>query len=123
MFYLTSKFHDNRVNHFGFMEGGAFEAPPQAQELQKSPGGIGLTPVYLQNLFHCRSTDCFLRDHENKLYLAKPRTDYLKCSSSYIMVFSFEMTFQRGGETLKLHPTLRGRYIKLLSNRISTRQS
>ena len=22
--------------------GGAFEAPPQAQELQKSPGGIGL---------------------------------------------------------------------------------
>ena len=22
MFYLTSKFHDNRVNTFGFMEGG-----------------------------------------------------------------------------------------------------
>ena len=27
IFYLTSKFHDNRVNIFGFMEG-AFEAPP-----------------------------------------------------------------------------------------------
>ena len=49
MFYLTSKFHDNRVNNFGFIEGGgAFKAPPpQAQELQKSPGGIGL------NLFLC----------------------------------------------------------------------
>ena len=45
MFYLTSKFHVNRINSFGFMEGGggAFEAPPpQAQELQKSPGRIGL---------------------------------------------------------------------------------
>ena len=42
MFYLTSKFHGNRVNTFGFMEGGAFEAPPPAQERQKSPGGIGL---------------------------------------------------------------------------------
>ena len=44
MFYITSKFHDNRVNTFGFMEG-AFEAPlppPQVQELQKSPVGIGL---------------------------------------------------------------------------------
>ena len=27
MFYLTSKFNDNRVNTFGFMEGGAFETP------------------------------------------------------------------------------------------------
>ena len=38
MFYLISKFHDDSVNTFGFMEGGgggAFEAnpPPQAQEL------------------------------------------------------------------------------------------
>ena len=43
MFYLTSKFHDNRVNTFGFMGGGgeAFEAIRQAQELQKTPGGIG----------------------------------------------------------------------------------
>ena len=37
MFYLTSKFHDNRVNAFGFMEGGG--------ELQKRPGGIGLTEL------------------------------------------------------------------------------
>ena len=42
MFYLTSKFHDNRVNTFVFMVGGggggAFEAPPppQALELQKT---------------------------------------------------------------------------------------
>ena len=47
MFYLTSKFHDNRVNTFGFMEGGGggglLKPSPQAQELQKSPGGIGLT--------------------------------------------------------------------------------
>ena len=35
MFYLTSKFYDNRVNTFGFMGGGAFE-------VQKGPGGIGL---------------------------------------------------------------------------------
>ena len=28
MFYVTSKFDDNCVNSFGFMEGGAFEAPP-----------------------------------------------------------------------------------------------
>ena len=52
MFYLTSKLHDNSVNTFGFIE----PPPPlhqththkhththiQAQELQKSPGRIGL---------------------------------------------------------------------------------
>ena len=37
MFYLPSKFHENRVNTFGFMEVGG-----EGQELQKSPGGIGL---------------------------------------------------------------------------------
>ena len=45
MFYLTSKFYDNRVNTLGFMEGGPLKPPPptpQTQELQKSPGGIGL---------------------------------------------------------------------------------
>ena len=47
MFFLTSKFHDNRFNTFGFMGGGGglLKLPPphtQAQELQKSPGGIGL---------------------------------------------------------------------------------
>ena len=50
MFYLTSKFHYNSVNTFGFMEGGGGEllkpplppSLPQAQELQKGPGGIGL---------------------------------------------------------------------------------
>ena len=43
MFYLTSKFHDSRVNTFGFMEGGGFwSSPPQAQEVQKSPGRIRL---------------------------------------------------------------------------------
>ena len=37
MFYLTSKFHVNRVNTLGFMEGGrAFKASSQAQELQKA---------------------------------------------------------------------------------------
>ena len=28
MFYLTSKFHNNRVNTFGFMEGGLLKRPP-----------------------------------------------------------------------------------------------
>ena len=41
MLYLTFKFHDNSVHIFGFIEG-AFEAPPPAQELKESPGGIGL---------------------------------------------------------------------------------
>ena len=41
-----------------------------------------LTPVYLQNLFTPRSTEYFIRDLENKLYLAKPRTEYLKRSFS-----------------------------------------
>ena len=41
MFYLTSKFHDNCDNTFGFMEGEGFWSPPpqtQTQEIQKSPG-------------------------------------------------------------------------------------
>ena len=43
MFYLTSMFHDNRVNTFGFMGGGGgLLKPSQAQELQKRPGGIRL---------------------------------------------------------------------------------
>ena len=43
MFYLISKFHDNNFHIFEFMEGGDSPPPPtQAQELQKSPGGIGL---------------------------------------------------------------------------------
>ena len=46
MFYLTSKFHGNRVNTFGFMKGGGgLLNPPQAQELQKSTGGLGLSNV------------------------------------------------------------------------------
>ena len=36
MFYLTSKFHGNRVNTFGFMEGGGGGGASQAQELQKA---------------------------------------------------------------------------------------
>ena len=46
MFYQTFKFHVNCINTFGFMEGGHLKPPPpppiQAQELQKSPGRIGL---------------------------------------------------------------------------------
>ena len=56
MFYLTSKFHDNRVNSFEFMEGGGGgllkPPPPEAQELQKSPSGIGLTS-------HCADCDLY----------------------------------------------------------------
>ena len=60
MFYLTSKFHDDSVNTFGFMEvvgggGGAFEVPSQAQEIHKSAGGIGLRKCS-PNLIIC----CFL---------------------------------------------------------------
>ena len=45
MFYLTSNFHDDGVNTFGFMERGLLKPPPlpKAQELRKTPGGIGLT--------------------------------------------------------------------------------
>ena len=81
-----------------------------------------LTPVYLQNLFTPRSTEYFIRDHENKLYLAKPRTEYLKCSFSYSGAL-LGMTFQRRCETSVLYQTLRERYTNLLSNRIPTRQS
>ena len=37
MFYLTltSKFHDNRIDTFGFMEGLLFEAPPPGPETPK----------------------------------------------------------------------------------------
>ena len=48
MFYLISKFHDNRVNTFGFMEGGFWSPSPQAQELQKSLGGVRLKSVRLK---------------------------------------------------------------------------
>ena len=40
-------------------------------------------PVYLQNLFHERSTDYDLRNSLHKLSLPKPRTNYLKRSFSY----------------------------------------
>ena len=45
MFYLTSKFHDNSVNTFEFIEGGGgdLKPTPQARKLPKSLGGIGLT--------------------------------------------------------------------------------
>ena len=36
MFYLTSKFHDNHVNTFGFMEG-AFDPPPPGPGTPKKP--------------------------------------------------------------------------------------
>ena len=42
MFYLTSKLHNNRVNTFGFMEGGggggAFEAPSPPHPHPPGPG-------------------------------------------------------------------------------------
>ena len=38
MFYLTSKFHDNRVNTFGFMEGGLLKPPlPPGPGTPKKP--------------------------------------------------------------------------------------
>ena len=40
-------------------------------------------PVYLQNLFHERSTDYDLRNSFHKLTLPRPRTNYLKQSFSY----------------------------------------
>ena len=40
-------------------------------------------PVYLQNLFHERSTDYYLRNSFHKLALSRPRTNYLKRSFSY----------------------------------------
>ena len=46
MFYLTSKFHDNRVNTFGFMKGGG-----GGRNSKKSPGGIGLSYLNTVNKF------------------------------------------------------------------------
>ena len=43
--------------------------------------------------FNIEHTKNFIRDHENKLYLAKPRTEYLKRSLA-IAVLSCGMTFQ-----------------------------
>ncbi len=42
-----------------------------------------LTPMYLQELFVTRVSHYRLRDSEGKLFLPKPRTDYLKRSFSY----------------------------------------
>ena len=40
-------------------------------------------PQYLQDLFSLRSCPYSLKDNENKLFVPKPRTDYLKRSFSY----------------------------------------
>ena len=40
-------------------------------------------PVYLQNLFHDRSTDYDLRNSFRKLTLPRPRPNYLKRSFNY----------------------------------------
>ena len=37
MFYLTSKFHVNRINTFGFMEGGGLLKPPLGPGTPKKP--------------------------------------------------------------------------------------
>ena len=42
-----------------------------------------LTPMYLQELFVTRVSHYRLGDSEGKLFLPKPRTDYLKRSFSY----------------------------------------
>ena len=53
MFYLTTKFHDNRLNTFGFMEGGggggAFEALPPGPGTPKKPrrNSINLITIIL----------------------------------------------------------------------------
>ena len=52
MFYLTSKFHGNRVNTFGFMEGGGGGGSFTGPGTPKSPGGIGLRKVF-------RDKQCF----------------------------------------------------------------
>ena len=40
--------------------GGAFEAPPQAQELQKSPGGIGLKKSHIPSISSTSSSQATL---------------------------------------------------------------
>ena len=42
-----------------------------------------LTPTYLQDLFFPRVSHYRLRDSDGKLYVPKPRTDYLKHSLNY----------------------------------------
>ena len=43
---LSNKFYDNSVYTFVFIAPPSPPPPPQAQELRKSPGGIGLMLVY-----------------------------------------------------------------------------
>ena len=50
MFYLTSKFHENRVNTFGFIEG-AFEAPlpsPPCPGTPKKPRPNKVNEKYIE---------------------------------------------------------------------------
>ena len=43
----------------------------------------GYVPRYLQEIFTSRVSSYELRDFENKLFVPKPRTDYLKRSFGY----------------------------------------
>ena len=55
MFYLTSKLHVNRVNTFGFMEGGgAFEVHPPGPGIPKKP-----RPNRVKGIFLCTSSSAF----------------------------------------------------------------
>ena len=69
MFYITSKFHDNRVNTFGFMEG-AFEAPPHppGPGTPKKPrrnrvNGVNVTPA----------SCLFLKPHDDMIHVGSRR--------------------------------------------------
>ena len=48
MFYLTSKFHDNRVNTLGFMEGGLLKTPPAQCQYNVTNTSICLKVNYLK---------------------------------------------------------------------------
>ena len=85
MFYLTFKFHDNRVNTFGFIEGeGAFEAPPppppQAQELQKKPRR-NRVKASVSNYMNFGNHDfAFVK---RKWFLVWNDIDYCKCNRGF----------------------------------------
>ena len=92
MFYITSKFHDNGTNTFGRLLEGAFEAPPpQAQEFQKSPGGIGLRwydtkKPFFPNLI--LSQVVVICEHVDPSH-AQKYTNWLCCCHGNVLVYTF----------------------------------
>ena len=81
-----------------------------------------LAPNYLCNMFTPRTLSFDLRDASQKLYLPKPRTDYLKRSFSYSGASQFVTIFLRISAIQNLHASSREELINGSLYRTPTRQ-